>query len=184
MTEVQRFSVGVEGVDPNGNLVRYSDYARLQQQVQQLAAQNTAAMDIVGRLIGQYSCAGYHAVQNSNNPAQSLLYDAMQVEKLEATDAWLNEVRAQAIPDGYALVPAEIHLLPSDIEGICSQCGDGGHMFGDFTDGLLWVGEVQNDDGTITHGLHITTEDYPEEGAVTLQSFANPLRAREVKTNG
>ncbi|NPE57705.1 hypothetical protein HLB27_03445 [Dickeya dadantii] len=44
------------------------------------------------------------------------------------------------IPDGWALVPKEIHLNASDIAGICSQCGDGGHMCGDFTDGVLWVG--------------------------------------------
>lgn len=61
---------------------------------QQLAAQNVAAMDVVVRLIGQYSFAGYHAVQNSNNPPQSLLYDAVQVEKITATYAWLNDLRA------------------------------------------------------------------------------------------
>ncbi|MBA3196415.1 hypothetical protein CBX52_020695, partial [Salmonella enterica] len=42
-----------------------------------------------------------------------------------ATDAFLSEVRASAIPEGYALVPQQIFLEPSDIELICSQCGDG-----------------------------------------------------------
>lgn len=88
---------------------------------QQLAAQNTAAMDIVGRLIGQYSCAGYHAVQNSNNPAQSLLYDAMQVEKVTATAEWLNDVRAQ----GADMVLRSILVSDcddfSDAPAICAQ---------------------------------------------------------------
>ncbi|EMF20569.1 hypothetical protein H262_19003 [Citrobacter freundii GTC 09479] len=42
-----------------------------------------------------------------------------------ATDAFLAEVRASAIPEGYVLVPQQIFLDPSDIESICSQCGDG-----------------------------------------------------------
>lgn len=66
-----------------------------------------------------------------------------------ATDAFLAEVRASAIPEGYALVPQQIFLEPSDIELICSQCGDGHESgYGDFTDGLLWVGNIQRDDGS------------------------------------
>lgn len=90
-----------------------------------------------------------------------------------ATDAFLAEVRASAIPDGYALVPQQIFLEPSDIELICSQCGDGHESgYGDFTDGLLWVGNIQRDDGSIVHGLHISSADYTEEGGVTVCEFA------------
>lgn len=63
----------------------------------QLAAENPISCNIIGRLIGQYSAAGYHAVQNSINPAESLLYDALQALKTPATDAYLNAVRAGAI---------------------------------------------------------------------------------------
>lgn len=97
--------------------------------------------------------------------------------KTPATDAFLAEVRASAIPEGYVLVPQQIFLEPSDIESICSQCGDGHESgYGDFTDGLLWVGNIQRDDGSIVHGLHISSADYTEEGSVTVCEFAAQLR--------
>lgn len=63
----------------------------------QLAAENPINCNIIGRLIGQYSAAGYHAVQNSINPAESLLYDALQALKTPATDAYLTAVRAEGV---------------------------------------------------------------------------------------
>lgn len=93
--------------------------------------------------------------------------------ELEDKYAALAAVRASAIPEGYALVPQQIFLEPSDIELICSQCGDGHESgYGDFTDGLLWVGNIQRDDGSIVHGLHISSADYTEEGGVTVCEFA------------
>jgi hypothetical protein len=84
---------------------------------------------------------------------------------------------AAATPEGYVLVPQQIFLDPSDIESICSQCGDGHESgYGDFTDGLLWVGNIQRDDGSIVHGLHISSADYTEEGGVTICEFAAQLR--------
>lgn len=77
-----------------------------------------------------------------------------------------------SVPEGYALVPSTIYLDESDIESICSQCGDGGGNYGDFTRGILWVGNIQDDEGNITHGLHISSDDYPEEGGITLAEFA------------
>ncbi|WP_142417459.1 hypothetical protein [Citrobacter braakii] len=94
-----------------------------------------------------------------------------------ATDSFLAEVRASAIPEGYMLVPQQIFLEPSDIESICSQCGDGHESgYGDFTDGLLWVGSIQRDDGSIVHGLHISSADYSEEGGITICEFDAQLR--------
>ncbi|EAU0989820.1 hypothetical protein DTC68_24915 [Salmonella enterica] len=93
--------------------------------------------------------------------------------ELEAKYAALVAVRTSAIPDGYGLVPQQIFLEPSDIELICSQCGDGHESgYGDFTDGMLWVGNIQRDDGSIVHGLHISSADYTEEGGVTVCEFA------------
>lgn len=60
-------------------------------------AENVVKSDVIERLIGQFSMTGYHAVQNSLNPAQSLLYDAMQAQKAPATDAYLNAVRAEGV---------------------------------------------------------------------------------------
>ncbi|EON5964069.1 hypothetical protein ACNDRY_000712 [Escherichia coli] len=99
------------------------------------------------------------------------------MKKNPATDAFLAEVRASAIPEGYVLVPQQIFLEPSDIESICSQCGDGHESgYGDFTDGLLWIGNIQRDDGSIVHGLHISSADYSEEGGVTVCEFSDQLR--------
>lgn len=101
----------------------------------------------------------------------------MVLDTTPATDAFLAEVRESAIPEGYVLVPQQIFLESSDIESICSQCGDGHESgYGDFTDGLLWVGNIQRDDGSIVHGLHISSADYSEEGGVTVCEFAAQLR--------
>lgn len=99
------------------------------------------------------------------------------IPETPATDAFLAEVRASAIPESYVIVPQQIFLDPSDIESICSQCGDGHKSgYGDFTDGMLWVGNIQHDDGSIVHGLHISSADYTEEGGVTVCEFAAQLR--------
>lgn len=96
-----------------------------------------------------------------------------------ATDAFLAGVRASSIPEGYVLVPQQIFLKPSDIESICSQCGDGHESgYGDFTDGLLWIGNIQCDDGSIVHGLHISSADYSEEGSVTVCEFDAGIRIK------
>ncbi|WP_336981774.1 MULTISPECIES: hypothetical protein [unclassified Cedecea] len=101
------------------------------------------------------------------------------------TDAALaeirNEARASAIPDGYVLVPQQIFLDASDIESICSQCGDGGPNYGDFSDGLLWVGDIQNDEGISIYGLHISSADYLEEGGITVCEFPQQLRKEQGK---
>ncbi|GJL40683.1 hypothetical protein ACOT1L_12910 [Enterobacter cloacae complex sp. XJL004] len=93
-----------------------------------------------------------------------------------STDAFLAEVRASAIPEGYVLVPQEMHLSSEAMEGICFHCGDGDHNFGEFTDGTLFVGDVDYGDGKKVHGLHIATADYPEEGCATICEFAAQLR--------
>ncbi|EBW8678337.1 hypothetical protein S882_16055 [Salmonella enterica subsp. enterica serovar Waycross] len=117
---------------------------------------------------------GYESDGAFEGPKMHLLWWKAETP---ATDAFLAEVRASAIPEGYVLVPQQIFLDPSDIESICSQCGDGHESgYGDFTDGLLWVGNIQRDDGSIAHGLHISSADYSEEGGVTICEFAAQLR--------
>ncbi|WP_052058945.1 hypothetical protein [Pectobacterium brasiliense] len=81
------------------------------------------------------------------------------------------QVNSPALPDGWALVPKEIHLDANKIEFIAQQCGDGDHMYGDYTSGILWIGEVDYD-GKPIYGLHISSGDYPEEGCLTLAEFS------------
>lgn len=100
MSEVKRYSHnGLRGMLEHkaGRYVNYERYAALNAERDVLAAENAFRGEIIDRLIGQYSAAGYHAVQNSLNPAQSLLYDAMQALKQTATNTYLNSVRAEGV---------------------------------------------------------------------------------------
>ncbi|MEN4558072.1 hypothetical protein ABEG45_14960 [Pantoea agglomerans] len=100
MSEVKRYSHnGLRGMLEHkaGRYVSYERYAALNTERDALMAENAVRGEIIERLIGQYSAAGYHAVQNSLNPAQSLLYDAMQVLKQTATNIYLNSVRAEGV---------------------------------------------------------------------------------------
>lgn len=90
----------------------------------------------------------------------------------------------EAIPEGYVLVPQEMHLPAESMEGICVHCGDGGHQFGEFTDGTLFVGEVDYGDGKKVYGLHIATAEYPEEGCSTICEFARQLRESKGASHG
>lgn len=147
-----------------------------------LAAEN-AALKNPDNWLSQ-SDYGYEAAevatQNGATEDESLRAGMVAIiNRIEApaTDDFLAEVRASAIPEGYVLAPQQIFLDPSDIESICSQCGDGHESgYGDFTDGLLWVGNIQRDDGSIVHGLHISSADYTEEGGVMVCEFSAQLR--------
>lgn len=75
------------------------------------------------------------------------------------------------IPEGFVLVPASMLLGKEVIELVAGHCGDGDQMFGDYTDGRLWIGDLEGDDGEKTHGLHIMADEYPEEGSSTLIEF-------------
>jgi len=99
-----------------------------------------------------------------------ILRDSIRVNT-PATDAFLAEVRASAIPEGYVLVPQEMHLSSEAMKGICFHCGDGGFAFGEFTDGLLFVGAIDDSDGQKIHRLHIATADHQEEGCATVCAF-------------
>ncbi|HAM3214931.1 TPA: eae-like domain protein [Escherichia coli] len=144
-----------------------------------LAAENAAMHETIEavRSVADNSSgiAGWH-LNGDIATWEEILPEINDIET-PATDAFLAEVRASSIPEGYVLVPQQIFLEPSDIESICSQCGDGHESgYGDFTNGLLWVGNIQCDDGSIVHGLHISSADYSEEGGVTVCEFAAQLR--------
>lgn len=91
----------------------------------------------------------------------------------------LINLKKKEMPEGYVLVPQQMHLSAEAMESLCFHCGDGGFAFGDFTEGLLWVGDIENDDVTRTYGLNIATAEYPEEGSANISEFAAKLRAGE-----
>ncbi|MHB7567752.1 hypothetical protein ACYCNP_14615 [Citrobacter braakii] len=151
--------------------------ANAESKCRELAAENVTLNDKMNKLATwpgiEFYSSSWEFCNLDGNDALEFMCDV----KTPATDAFLAEVRASAIPEGYVLVPQQIFLEPSDIESICSQCGDGNESgYGDFTDGLLWAGSIQRDDGSVVHGLHISSADYSEEGGVTICEFAAQLR--------
>jgi len=120
MSEVKRYSHnGLRGMLEHkaGRYVSYERYSALNAERDALMAENAVRGEIIERLIGQYSAAGYHAVQNSLNPAQSLLYDAMQVLKQPATDAYLNSMRAE----GVELVKSHPAITLCNLTHVCEE---------------------------------------------------------------
>lgn len=118
--------------------------------------------------------AWFDSYMVSNDGKNGFLTREEATEKLRmripSTASILDAVRASAVPEGWKLVPEQMYLDAEDIESICSQCGDGGNNYGDFTTGILWVGEVSLDDGW-KFGLHISSADYPDEGSFTIHEF-------------
>lgn len=77
----------------------------------------------------------------------------------------------------FEMVPASMLLDKNVISAINFHCGDDDGdegQFGKYSDGLLWVGTVTDDDGKKIHGLHLATAEYPEEGSTTLVEFDAP----------
>ncbi|HHS9838330.1 TPA: hypothetical protein ACTW3Y_004382 [Klebsiella pneumoniae] len=98
-----------------------------------------------------------------------------------ATDRIYVGIKASAIPEGFKLVPEQMYLSDEDIQAICMQCGNGDKKgYGDYEDGILWVGELSND-GEMKYGLNIANANYPEEGSITVFEFDEPLRERATK---
>lgn len=89
-----------------------------------VTAESHIRCNIIGRMIGQYSAAGYHAVQNSMNPAQSLLYDALQALETPATDACLNAVRAEGADAAAAKIRKAIPAFKDIHCGAVKECAD------------------------------------------------------------
>ncbi|WP_312209744.1 hypothetical protein [Pseudescherichia sp.] len=72
-----------------------------------LTADNVARAEIIGQLVWQYSASGIKPVEKSLNPASALLFDALEVLWQPATEAAVNELKAQDKPEGWKLVPLE-----------------------------------------------------------------------------
>lgn len=117
---------------------------------------------------------GLHT-SDSRHTYQTCDYRLEDEVKTPATDAYLNSVRADAIPEGYVLVPQRMNVSADAMESICFHGGDGDGQFGEFTDVILWVGHIENDDGTKTYGLNITTAEYPEEGSTNISEFVEQI---------
>ena len=82
-----------------------------------------------------------------------------------------------AVPEGWALVPARMELLPEDIAVIMFHCGgddDATEVDERFQGGVLWVGETLDDDGSKSYGLNIACVECLEEGSTPVVEFSPP----------
>ncbi|MFF3704741.1 hypothetical protein [Pseudomonas qingdaonensis] len=108
---------------------------------------------------------------------------AVVLAMVEEIRSLRQKLQQPLVPEGFALVPQSM-LLSKEVIGVINfHCGDTdqeeGGQFGQYTDGRLWVGYVLDDDGSKVHGLHIATDEYPEEGSTTLIEFPGPDAQQE-----
>lgn len=116
---VKRYSVGVDGIDPNGNLVKYEDYAALEARCSALAAENaglkaalrpsdipsewtdafgdTAVIEHDSTGDNQGHSVSWSWVGNQEEVIKSVLLAVDGSIKTPATDAFLAEVRASGV---------------------------------------------------------------------------------------
>jgi len=86
----------------------------------------------------------------------------------------LNALAAQrcAVPDGWALVPEKISISSEAFDIAQMVFGGPGSNEGEtFYDCTAWFGECTQDDGVTVYGLHLSCDECPEEGSVTLAEF-------------
>lgn len=77
------------------------------------------------------------------------------------------------VPEGFVMVPERMYVPADAWEAAAFSFG--GPASGDgeaYLDCTLWVGNIENDDGTKTYGLHVSCDECPEEGSITLAEFA------------
>jgi len=79
------------------------------------------------------------------------------------------------IPPGFVLTPEKFGI-PADVwKGIEFVIGGPGTGEDEpYLDSTAWVGDLVQDDGSKVHGLHLSCDECPEEGSVTLAEFAVP----------
>ncbi|EPV3678302.1 hypothetical protein ACV4J9_000202 [Enterobacter kobei] len=135
---VKRYSVGVDGIDPNGNLVKYEDYAALEARCAALAAENAGLSAVLMSVIdpsnepayqslgmgcgvedNSLQTDGYGACEYGWREAMERVYSEVIPEELPetpATDAFLAEVRAQGV-EMFAEMYACEAIKDGDVEG-------------------------------------------------------------------
>ncbi len=109
---VKRYSVGVDGVDQNGNLVKYSDYAALEQRLiesERYGRQTDITIESLEMKLAQMAAENAGLKKFCKDAAFDADYeaelgmerggftDALNNIKTPATDAFLAEVRAQGV---------------------------------------------------------------------------------------
>lgn len=87
---VKRYSVGVDGVDQNGNLVKYTDYTALEARCAALAAENAVLKAGVGFF--SYDSSGCYEEHDTAEKAVAYAEDSISEYRDNAPDGWSDEV--------------------------------------------------------------------------------------------
>ena len=105
-----------------------------------LAVDNAALREVVERMVNQFAMSGISPEEKSINPAKSLMFDAKSALFMPATDAFLAEVRAQAI---------ESLLTESFRADIAGALADFDGMDEQSLQTLIWSGQPPEPDGDV-----------------------------------
>ncbi|WP_316549316.1 hypothetical protein [Klebsiella michiganensis] len=170
----------IQSLESAGELsIKERKYLELAKAYQHLAAENVGLKNVFGpgdAVLNFLTIALRHTTYDQIDLDDVTLAFKMSLPETPATDRIVAGIKASAIPEGFKLVPEQMYLSDEDIQAICMQCGNGDKKgYGDYEDGILWVGELSND-GDVKYGLNIANANYPEEGSITVFEFDEPLR--------
>ncbi|MBS5176789.1 MAG: hypothetical protein KHZ25_20835 [Klebsiella oxytoca] len=175
----------IQSLESAGELsIKERKYLELAKAYQQLAAENVAlaaenkmAVDAVTVFSNvTHDITDIICDELGHDRVAEIVAAYNDLGNMPATDRIVAGIKARVIPEGFKLVPEQMYLSDEDIQAICMQCGNGDKKgYGDYEDGILWVGELSND-GEMKYGLNIANANYPEEGSITVFEFDEPLR--------
>lgn len=134
---VKRYSVGVDGVDQNGNLVKYTDYAALEQRLiesERYGRQTDITIDNLELKLAQMAAENAELKESRKNLAEFIHEELdagyplnMSIET-PATDAFLAEVRSSAVDEVCLKISKAIINCYQDeqvgLDAAATICGD------------------------------------------------------------
>ncbi|WP_286075640.1 hypothetical protein [Stenotrophomonas sp. 59] len=102
--------------------------------------------------------------------------DTFSISRAAAQHIWNAALAARQpvgeIPAGFVLVPEKFGIPAEVWEGVEFVIGGPGTGEGEaYLDSTAWVGDLLQDDGSAVYGLHLSCDECPEEGSVTLSVF-------------
>lgn len=171
ITEVMAHGVFVYevdyGPDDKWRGVRLEDFNRV---VSKLSASPAAAVG--GHTVGEVITA------NDGRKFKFLGYG--NYEELPSKTAFVHGPAAPVV--GFVVVPSKIHVDADAWES--ASLAFGGPATGEgeaYMDCTLWIGEQERDDGSKVHGMHVSCNECPEEGSITLAEFTSPTAQPSAK---
>lgn len=101
--------------------------------------------------------------------AQELFADAATAIRSLSSPSPPAQALEEVVPFAPAMIPAKMLLEAKSIQDLLFILG-GCDEENPYHDGILWVGTMPDEDGD-RYGLHVYSNEYPEEGSITLATF-------------